>query len=83
MLATSGTMRRNRFTHREVFRDPRLRTESGPVIKHRPTTLGPEDAMRLSLPNAEMLLIDTGHFALETHGQEIVSHVERFFAPRS
>ena len=33
------------------------------------------------LPNAEMHLIDTGHFALETHGQEIASHIERFFSP--
>lgn len=33
------------------------------------------------LPNAEMHLIDTGHFALETHGQEIASHIEKFFSP--
>jgi pimeloyl-ACP methyl ester carboxylesterase len=35
------------------------------------------------LPNAETHLIDTGHFALETHGQEIASHIERFFSPRN
>jgi len=35
------------------------------------------------LPNAEIHLIDTGHFALETHGQEIASHIERFFFPRN
>ena len=35
------------------------------------------------LPNAEIHLIDTGHFALETHGQEIASHIERFFSPRN
>jgi pimeloyl-ACP methyl ester carboxylesterase len=34
------------------------------------------------LPKAEMHLIDTGHFALETHGDEVVSHIEKFFAPR-
>ena len=33
------------------------------------------------LPEAEVHLIDTGHFALETHGHEIVSHIEAFFAP--
>jgi pimeloyl-ACP methyl ester carboxylesterase len=35
------------------------------------------------LPNAETHLIDTGHFALETHGHEIASHIERFFSPRN
>jgi pimeloyl-ACP methyl ester carboxylesterase len=35
------------------------------------------------LPEAEVHLIDTGHFALETHGHEIVSHIEAFFAPRA
>jgi pimeloyl-ACP methyl ester carboxylesterase len=34
------------------------------------------------LPDAEIHLIDTGHFALETHAHEIVSHIETFFAPR-
>lgn len=33
------------------------------------------------LPNAEVHLLDTGHFALETHGQEMVAHIRRFFAP--
>jgi pimeloyl-ACP methyl ester carboxylesterase len=35
------------------------------------------------LPEAEVHLIDTGHFALETHGHEIVSHIEAFFPPRA
>jgi pimeloyl-ACP methyl ester carboxylesterase len=34
------------------------------------------------LPKVETHLIDTGHFALETHGEEIASHIERFFSPR-
>jgi len=31
------------------------------------------------LPNAEMHLLDTGHFALETHVEEIASNIEKFF----
>lgn len=31
------------------------------------------------LPNVETHLLDTGHFALETHCEEIASHIERFF----
>jgi len=34
------------------------------------------------LPNVETHLLDTGHFALETHGEEIASRIERFLAPR-
>lgn len=34
------------------------------------------------IPEAEVHLLDTGHFALETHGQEICSHIEAFFTPR-
>lgn len=33
------------------------------------------------LPKAEVHLLDTGHFALETHGNEVVGHIERFFVP--
>jgi len=32
------------------------------------------------LPEAEIHLIETGHFALETHGHEIVGHIIDFFA---
>jgi len=32
------------------------------------------------LPKVETHLLDTGHFALETHGEEIASHIEDFFA---
>jgi len=35
------------------------------------------------LPAAEMHLLDTGHFALETHGPEIAERIERFFSRRS
>ena len=63
--------------------------------KYQPPTLivwGKNDAVfptegaipyKRDLPDAETHLIDTGHFALETHGQEIASHIERFFSPRS
>jgi pimeloyl-ACP methyl ester carboxylesterase len=34
------------------------------------------------LPNVETHLLDTGHFALETHGEEIASRIERFFELR-
>jgi pimeloyl-ACP methyl ester carboxylesterase len=34
---------------------------------------------RRDLPDAEMHLLDTGHFALETHGEEIARHIETFF----
>ena len=34
------------------------------------------------LPKVETHLIDTGHFALETHGEEIASRIEKFFSPR-
>jgi pimeloyl-ACP methyl ester carboxylesterase len=33
------------------------------------------------LPEVETHLIDTGHFALETHGEEIASRIEKFFSP--
>ncbi len=33
---------------------------------------------RRDLPNAEIHMLDTGHFALETHGAEIARHMRRF-----
>jgi pimeloyl-ACP methyl ester carboxylesterase len=36
---------------------------------------------RRDLPKVETHLLDTGHFALETHGEEIASRIERFFSP--
>ena len=38
------------------------------------------EAYRRDLPDAEVHLLDTGHFALETHGAEIAAHVRRFLA---
>ena len=35
-------------------------------------------AYRRDLPDAEVHLLDTGHFALETHHREIAHHVRRF-----
>ena len=42
----------------------------------------PEGAAPYSrdLKNIETHLLDTGHFALETHGEEIASHIETFLA---
>ena len=37
---------------------------------------------RRDLPDAETHLLDTGHFALETHGEEIARHIETFFPRR-
>jgi pimeloyl-ACP methyl ester carboxylesterase len=36
-------------------------------------------AYKRDLPNVETRLLDTGHFALETHGEEIASRIEAFF----
>ena len=38
------------------------------------------EAFRRDLPNAEVQLLDTGHFALETHVREIAEAVRRFLA---
>jgi pimeloyl-ACP methyl ester carboxylesterase len=58
--------------------------------KHRPPTLivwGRSDpfftvagaqAYRRDLPNAELHLLDAGHFALETNGTEIAAHIRRY-----
>ena len=62
--------------------------------KHQPPTMivwgkndyvfPPEGALpyKRDLPNAEIHLLDTGHFALETHGHEIAAHIEKFFTPQ-
>jgi pimeloyl-ACP methyl ester carboxylesterase len=61
--------------------------------KHQPPTLvvwGKNDQIfvvdgaepyKRDLPNAELHLIDTGHFALETHGQEIAGLIRDFLGP--
>jgi pimeloyl-ACP methyl ester carboxylesterase len=38
------------------------------------------EAYRRDNPNAEVHLLDTGHFALETHAVEIAGHIRRVFA---
>jgi pimeloyl-ACP methyl ester carboxylesterase len=35
-------------------------------------------AYQRDLPKVETHLLDTGHFALETHGEEIASRIEEF-----
>jgi pimeloyl-ACP methyl ester carboxylesterase len=37
-------------------------------------------AFKRDLPDAEVHLLDTGHFALETHHQEIAAHINRFLS---
>jgi pimeloyl-ACP methyl ester carboxylesterase len=37
------------------------------------------DAYRKDLPNAQVQFLDTGHFALETHGLEIAAAMKEFF----
>ena len=34
------------------------------------------------LKNIEIHMLDTGHFALETHGEEVAGHIESFFLKR-
>lgn len=41
------------------------------------------EAFRRDLPDAEIQLIDTGHFALETHADEIASRMRSFLAKHS
>lgn len=36
------------------------------------------EAFKRDLPQAEVHFLDTGHFALETHHQEIATHIRRF-----
>jgi pimeloyl-ACP methyl ester carboxylesterase len=45
----------------------------------------PEGAVpyKRELPNVETHLLDTGHFALETHSEEIASRIEGFFRHQS
>jgi len=38
------------------------------------------EAYKRDLPDAEVHLLDTGHFALETHSQDIAGHIRRFLA---
>ena len=38
------------------------------------------EAYRRDLPEAEVHLLDAGHFALETHHREIAAHMRRFLS---
>jgi len=40
------------------------------------------DAYRRDIPDAEVLLFDTGHFALETHAVEIAAAINEFLAAK-
>ena len=60
-----------------------LRTRQPPLLaiwgKNDPTFLAAgAEAFKRDVPNAEIHLLDTGHFALETHTQEIADAVRRF-----
>ncbi len=44
--------------------------------------LGQATPYARDLKNIEIHMLDTGHFALETHGEEIGSHIESFFLKR-
>lgn len=49
--------------------------------RHDPFFLPPgAEAFKRDNPNAEVHLLDTGHFALETHAQEIATFIRRFLA---
>jgi pimeloyl-ACP methyl ester carboxylesterase len=52
--------------------------------KHDPFFLPPgAEAFRRDNPNAEVHFYDTGHFALETHGDEIGAEIRRFLDRRN
>jgi pimeloyl-ACP methyl ester carboxylesterase len=62
-----------------------LRTKRPPLLavwgKNDPFFLPPgAEAFKRDNPNAEIHFYDTGHFALETHGQEIASTMRDFLA---
>lgn len=43
-------------------------------------TVAGAEAYRRDQPDAELHLLDAGHFALETNGREIAAHIRRFLA---
>lgn len=64
-----------------------LRTHKPPLLAiwgKNDTTFVPAgaDAFRRDDPNAEIHLLDTGHFALETHTKEIADAVREFLGKR-
>jgi pimeloyl-ACP methyl ester carboxylesterase len=49
--------------------------------QHDPTLLpAGAEAFRRDLPNAQVHLLDTGHFALETHAAEIAQYIRAFLS---
>jgi pimeloyl-ACP methyl ester carboxylesterase len=64
-----------------------LREHQPPLLavwgKHDPFFLPPgAEAYKRDLPDAEIHFLDTGHFALETHGDEIAAYMRDFLARR-
>jgi pimeloyl-ACP methyl ester carboxylesterase len=62
-----------------------FRTQKPPLLaiwgKNDPFFLPPgAEAFKRDNPNAEVRFLDTGHFALETHSQEIASAIQDFLA---
>src|SRR5580698_5808412 len=63
-----------------------LRTHRIPVLavwgKHDPFFLpAGAEAFKRDLPEAEVRFFDTGHFALETHSEEIAAAIRKFLVP--
>lgn len=62
-----------------------LRTHQPPLLavwgKHDPAFIPPGAlAFRKDIPNAEVHLLDAGHFALETHAPEIAQYIRAFLS---
>ncbi len=62
-----------------------LRTHQPPLLavwgEHDPAFIPPGAlAFRKDIPNAEVHLLDAGHFALETHAPEIAQYIRDFLA---
>ncbi|MBB6257446.1 pimeloyl-ACP methyl ester carboxylesterase [Xanthomonas arboricola] len=62
-----------------------FRTHQPPLLavwgRHDPAFIPPgAQAYRKDLPNAEVHLLDTGHFALETHAVEIAQYIRDFLS---
>ena len=51
---------------------------AGLLIQSRP--LPDAEAFRKDIPNARVEFLDTGHFAVETHGVEIAAAMKEFLA---
>ena len=47
-------------------------------VREQTGNVGGAEAYRRDIPDAEVRLLDTGHFALETHSSEIASAMQEF-----